>query len=408
MASLFQRHQKWWIKFRNPQTGKCVRASLETGDPARAQLLCQRINLEVALLEPKFQMAPIPSTLVQELQRDGVCPVEPIVVLSPAPAGNPLPPTHLLAQVRPRAAMDEAISAYLKYIHAENDSHHAANKVSMMRRLVGSARLELLGVAPRSSRGTKGVVQVIPPFFKGGYLDELTPTVLQSFVENLDVSKSTMRHYREFLHHFFEVALKFDLFQPSNWHRPNPAAALPSYSSKNKPITYLTKEQVDTQLAALGSDSGFQAAVAIMIHAGLRRAELLWLTKDSFAPDLSFMSIINRLDDNDEASSLKTGERTVTILPPLRPILEKYIPTLKTRWVIPNTEGGRWDKDNFSKRLRGLNSAAELPWTCLTYRHTYATQRAAEGWSLFRISKEMGNSSEIVERHYAAFIRPET
>jgi hypothetical protein len=41
----------------------------------------------------------------------------------------------------------------------------------------------------------------------------------------------------------------------------------------------------------------------------------------------------------------------------------------------------------------------------LEYRHTYATQRAGEGWTLFRIAKEMGNSVAIVEQYYAAYIR---
>jgi len=144
-----------------------------------------------------------------------------------------------------------------------------------------------------------------------------------------------------------------------------------------------------------------------MIHAGLRRAETLWLTRDSIAPDLSYLSVRNCCDkESDIESSLKTGERAVTILPPLREALRHYLPTLQGRWVVPNRTGRRWRPDCFSKHLRVLNRNAGLKWTCLPYRHTYATQRAAEGWSLFTIAKEMGNSAAVVEEYYAAYIRP--
>jgi len=216
-----------------------------------------------------------------------------------------------------------------------------------------------------------------------------------------------MRHYRETFHHFFEFCIKFDLYQPTNWHRPNPISALPSYVTRNKRIVFLTQEQVDEQLAALASDPPMQMAATIMIHAGLRRAETLWLTKDAIAPDLSFLSVRNRTDEeSDIESSLKTGERTVTILPPLRAALEKYLPQLAGPWLVPKPGGDRWRADCFSKRLRLLNAANGLGWTCLPYRHTYATQRAAEGWSLFQISKEMGNSVGVVEEYYAGYIRP--
>ena len=65
-----------------------------------------------------------------------------------------------------------------------------------------------------------------------------------------------------------------------------------------------------------------QLAVAIMIFAGLRRAETLWLAPSSIAPDLSYLSVTNRVDsDQDIENSLKTGARTVSILPALRAVL---------------------------------------------------------------------------------------
>jgi site-specific recombinase XerD len=306
--------------------------------------------------------------------------------------------------------VDEAIASYLRFIKTENAPMHIANKVSILRRFIGAERLEKAGGPVKTRRRRLGNNEHVPdplPFFTGTYLDEITPLLVQNFFDGLGVSRKTIRHYREALHHFFEFSLKFDLYIPTNRHRPNPIAALPSYVTRNKHIVFLSAAEVDDQISKLGCDAAMQMAVRIMIHAGLRRAETLWLTKESIAADFSYLSVrYHRDTDADIESSLKTGERTVTILPPLRDALRQYVATLNGHWIVPNKKCARWRPDDFSKRLRTLNRGFGLPWTCLAYRHTYATQRAAEGWTLFRIAKEMGNSAAIVEEFYAAFIRP--
>jgi hypothetical protein len=60
-------------------------------------------------------------------------------------------------------------------------------------------------------------------------------------MEGMAVGQKTKRHYREFFHHFFEFCLKFGIFSSSNWHCPNPVAALPSYLSRNRRIIFLTE-----------------------------------------------------------------------------------------------------------------------------------------------------------------------
>lgn len=408
MASKFQRRQNWWIKFRHPATGELIRESLETTDEARAELLRQRLDLEVALREPRFQAAEIPARVREVLGN---------VALVGVPAGLPVssiqrvqvPPAPVLP-VPKRTTVDEAVAAYLRFIKTENAKLHVANKVSIFRRFIGAERLEKAGGPVKTKRRRQeggGHVPDPEPFFTGTFLDEITPVLVQNFFESLGVSRKTLRHYREAFHHFFEFCLKFDLYIPTNWHRPNPIAALPSYVTRNKHIVFLSAAEVDDQLARLECDPAMQMAARIMIHAGLRRSETLWLTKDAIASDFSFLSVRYHRDaDTDIESTLKTGERTVTILPPLRDALREYVSTLKSQWIVPNKKGARWRPDDFSGRLRTLNQGFGLPWTCLAFRHTYATQRAAEGWSLFRIAKEMGNSVAVVEEYYAGYIRP--
>ena len=382
-----------------------MRASLETQDVARAELLRQRVELEAALLDPRFQAANIPPGIRALVGGRRVSNPP------PEPAAETIPPSAptVCAAAKPRTGIATALKAYLDFIRIENAPHHVAGKLSMMRRFFGSDRVEaLLGRRSPATIGKKPAA-VVPAFFTGGFVDEITPALVQGFMEQMEVSKKTKRHYREFFHHFFEFCMKFDFYQPTNWHRPNPIAALPSYMSRNRRIVFLTPAQVDEQLHALKDVPRVQIAVAIMIYAGLRRAETMWLTRDAISKDLSYLSIVNRVDDDrDVESSLKTGDRAVTILPPLKTLLESYLVRVRGKWLIPSSKGAQWGGNEFAKKLRALNRAAGLTWTCLHYRHTYATQRAADGWPLFRIAREMGNSVSVVEEYYAGFIRPDS
>ncbi len=74
------------------------------------------------------------------------------------------------------------------------------------------------------------------------------------------------------------------------------------------------------------------------------------------------------------------------------------------KWFFPSPQGKRYDPDNFSRDLRNANKKAGLKWTCLDFRHTFGSQLAMKGESLYKISVLMGNSPEICRRHYAALI----
>ena len=59
MAAKYLRKNIWWIRFYHPRTGALMRGSLDTQDEAEAELLRERIELEAALLDPRFQAADI-------------------------------------------------------------------------------------------------------------------------------------------------------------------------------------------------------------------------------------------------------------------------------------------------------------------------------------------------------------
>lgn len=169
MASECQRRQTRWTKFRTPIEGRIIRESFETNDEVRAELLRSRLDLEVALLEPRFRAAEIPTRLREVLALEDFAHTP---VMAPASSS---PSTHFV-QISPqpvapkRATGDEAGASYFRFIASENARLHSS---------------------------------------------------------------------------FPRVCLKFDLYHLTNWHRPNPIAALPGYVSKDRRIVFLTQAQVD-------------------------------------------------------------------------------------------------------------------------------------------------------------------
>lgn len=196
------------------------------------------MELEAALLHPRFQAAALPSA-VRKLVQVGHAEPARIKPSAPAPATNAPPPATVAA---PDAKIDNALKAYLDFIRIENSPHHVAGKLSMMRRFFGTKRIDALAGLPNPRRNGQGPGEIHFPFFRGDSIRELTASLVQSFMAQLDVSKKTKRHYREFFHHFFEFCMKFEFYRPTNWHNPNPISALPSYVSRNRRIVFLTTD----------------------------------------------------------------------------------------------------------------------------------------------------------------------
>jgi hypothetical protein len=69
---------------------------------------------------------------------------------------------------------------------------------------------------------------------------------------------------------------------------------------------------------------------------------------------------------------------------------------------FPCRDGERWDPDNFSQDRRAANGECRWAWGCLDFRHTFGSQLAMEGESLYKIATLWANSPEICRRHYAS------
>ncbi|CAN5503752.1 hypothetical protein BH09VER1_BH09VER1_54830 [soil metagenome] len=160
MASIYYRGTppagSWWVQLYHPRDGKPIRESLETTDPARAKLLCRRIELEAELAQPEYTLLEVPSAVLERL---GKAPQSPpstsgsLLALSPSdhsaspdqspaqptpPAESPLPPAPPpAAEKLGGSTIEQALAVYLAHITLENDDHHIEGKKSMLRKLFG-------------------------------------------------------------------------------------------------------------------------------------------------------------------------------------------------------------------------------------------------------------------------------
>lgn len=193
----------------------------------------------------------------------------------------------------------------------------------------------------------------------------------------------------------------------------NPVERVARYRERAPEIRFLTLVQIDEQLEALVTRPDLRTMAATLIYAGLRREELLWLRDEDFvrattqAPN-GLLRIEAKTVAGESWQPKTRRNRAVPVSHDLRRFLDEHSPSVTEEgWLFPSPEGKRWDPDNFSHALRSANTAARLPWTCLDYRHTFGSQLAQRGVSLYQIAALMGNSPDICRRHYAALVNEE-
>ena len=192
----------------------------------------------------------------------------------------------------------------------------------------------------------------------------------------------------------------------------NPGVAVKCYRVAKQAITFLKLQDIREQLDSLEENIALQTMVAVYIYAGLRREEALWLTHEDIEWDWGqFGAIWIKAKAVDEESWMsKTGEdRIVPISSQLRVYLDRYVKAVEKSgpWFFKTPKSKRWDPDNFSEWLRDANAQNDLNWSCLDFRHTFGSQLAMKGESLYKISRLLGNSPEICRKHYAA-VMPES
>jgi integrase len=217
--------------------------------------------------------------------------------------------------------------------------------------------------------------------------------------------RATANDYREILQRMFNHAIELHGYVCPDHRYKHPVEGVKRFKESAPIITYLKLADIGPQLDAVAGNPTIHAAVATMIYAGLRRAEVFWLTDDDIDLDRRLIYVRAKVVEGRQWEPKTKKNRPVPISTKLLPILTAYIAGRgepASPWFFPAPAGGWWDPDNFSSDLAALNADAGLSWSSLDYRHTFGSQLAQNGVSLYKISAMMGNSPEIARRHYAA------
>jgi len=115
-------------------------------------------------------------------------------------------------------------------------------------------------------------------------LQDITPGMIQQFITRRQrrdgIAPKTANRHREVLHRLFSYALKFSSYRSPLPGNANPVSAVERVPEPAPEIRFLDLDHIRKQLDGLAGHPQFQAMVATAIYAGLRRAEILWLTVD--------------------------------------------------------------------------------------------------------------------------------
>ena len=365
MASIYRRNGTWYIYYTHG--GERHRRSLETSNErvAKAELKKVEYELEFGLHRPPRQ------TPIDEFLRD-----------------------------------------FLAHLRSTTSFRHYRNRRSQLRDAFGTVIPELEfpsrrpGRKKRRSNGGEHRLHV-------SSMEDLTIAAIGRFLDDQARLRGwgpdTYNKRRETFHVMFEYAIRMYEYVSPDPRYHNPIKAIPRRKRPACDIRFLDLADIPEQLSALESEPLLRVAAAIMIYAGLRRAEVPWLGKG----DIDLASRLIRIRpkrDGETCWEPKTKtNRVVPISGDLLEMLSAYESPPGSRWYVPapKRKQARWDEDNLSRMLRRVNGEAGLPWTCLDFRHTFGSQLAMNNVSLYKIATLMGNSPDICRRHYAALIPEE-
>ncbi len=226
-------------------------------------------------------------------------------------------------------------------------------------------------------------------------------------LEERGLKAPTLNSYREIIHRFLQYAIDEKGVSFKKTGRENPVSRIKRRKEAAPVITYLEVDEAEELLDLISPNRRLRAMVAILLFAGVRRSELLWLQPRDVDTARGLIHVRAKTVEAEFWQPKTAVNRSIPISTRLRNELALWPAPEGNPWRFPSPEGCRWDPDNFSRALRHAQKEATQRWGCLDARHTFATWLVRAGVSLFKVSKLLGNSVEICQRHYAHLVSAE-
>jgi site-specific recombinase XerC len=241
---------------------------------------------------------------------------------------------------------------------------------------------------PRTLATYKSDLKHINRAFGSVRINEIYQADVEEWAADLDLAPRTIGNVLDTFTTILNDAIRKDLLTR------NPAAFVPRPAVDPAPPGILTPHQAACLLVqAMNERPSLVRAIAIALFAGLRRAELCRIDHTSLLLDESLIDV--------PARAAKTRQRRLVA-----------ISGNLAEWVkaTPATIGsiaGTTNPDVFGDWLRQIAVAGDVqPWPHNATRHSFGSYLFAKTRNECHVSAEMGNTPNIVIRHYRAVVRP--
>lgn len=223
--------------------------------------------------------------------------------------------------------------------------------------------------------------------FAGAFVTKVanvTPGDISAWMDSLELSPQSLVNYRRVIFSFFEFCkLKAYLIE-------NPVEKITPPKVKDTEVSIFTPQEISRLLQAASPD--FLPVLAIGAFAGLRSAELERLDWQEVDIAGRFITVT--------AGKAKTGSRRVV------PMADNL-----AEWLAPihPQQGPVWKGSHYGLYdAQGATSkAAGIRWKSNALRHSFASYRLAMVQDAAKVAHEMGNSANVVHKHYKELVRPD-
>jgi integrase len=232
-------------------------------------------------------------------------------------------------------------------------------------------------------------------------VDVITGSVIQDWLDNLDVAPQTYVNFRRVLYGFFRFAMK------RNWIQDNPVVDVELVKVKAGDIQIFTPEQMVRLLKACREKyPDYLAAMAIGAFAGVRSNEILRLEWSDIDRKQRHIVIA--------ASRSKTASRR---LAPITDNLDAWLEVAE-HIARKGTRVWNWPAHWFYRRQEevagatevkeadGLKAVAPVKWMNNALRHSFASYRYSALQDAGKVAAEMGNSAQMLFKHYREMVTP--
>lgn len=252
-----------------------------------------------------------------------------------------------------RTKIADIISLYAKHVRTVKTAKSAQTDIYYLRQVFGpvcpelqinsrKASIRAMKRPPKPGQDRRFKMSAIDV----NHLEEITTADIANFigahVRSRGLAPKTANRYREVLHTFFSWAIcEQGVKMPGN---VNPVSKVSKYKEHAPKIRFLTLAQIDEQLQVLEPFPQLQTMVAVLIYAGLRREELLWLTFDDMdlgAESFGIIRVRAKTVQGEFWQPKTKKNRAVPISSNLRHYLDRYLPKLTVeKWFFPSVHQG--------------------------------------------------------------------